>query len=231
MMNNHSQISASTRLAWSLMLFSLVSFAGLSLIVSQDMTTEFDRTILTWFRDDAGDITGPMWIRESLLEITALGGYPIIVLVMIAAISALATAGKRKVALFLTVSVAGGSALSSLMKLVFDRPRPDLVVHLDQIYTSSFPSAHAMVSMVVWLTLALVMTRFIRKDRLRILLLGLAIGLSLLIGFSRVFLGVHWPTDVLAGWLLGVGWACGSWLCAHHMTQDKHAIGHFGRST
>ncbi|MGQ7847387.1 phosphatase PAP2 family protein [Granulosicoccus sp. 3-233] len=231
MTNNSSQISASTTLAWCLTLFSLVSFAGLSLIVSRDMTTGFDRTVLSWLRNEDGETSGPVWIRESLIEITALGGYPIIVLVMFAAVAGLVSVGKKKAALFLTVSVAGGSALSSLMKLVFDRPRPDLFVHLDQIYTSSFPSAHAMVSMVVWLTLALVMTRFIQENRLRILLLGLAIGLSLLIGFSRVFLGVHWPTDVLAGWLLGVAWACGSWLCAHYLADNKRRIGQYGRST
>lgn len=231
MMNHRSQVRASTTLAWSLTTVSLILFAGLAMLVSQDMTTGFDRKILTWFRDDSGEITGPLWVRESLLEITALGGYPIIVLAMLIAIAGLVSVGKKKAASFLALSVAGGSALSSLMKLVFNRPRPDLVVHLDQIYTSSFPSAHAMVSMVTWLTLALVMTRFVSRDSLRILLLCVAITLSLLIGFSRVFLGVHWPSDVLAGWLLGIAWACASWLVAHYLAHNKRLIGQFGRST
>ncbi len=88
-----------------------------------------------------------------------------------------------------------------------------------------------MVSMVAWLTLALVISRYLRNDRLRRYLLGSALLLSLLIGFSRVYLGVHWPTDVLAGWVVGIAWASASWLCAHYLSHDKKFIGQYGKFT
>ncbi len=88
-----------------------------------------------------------------------------------------------------------------------------------------------MVSMVAWLTLALVIIRYVRSDPLRRYLLGSAAFLSLLIGFSRVYLGVHWPTDVLAGWLVDIAWVSAIWLCAHYLSHDKRVIGRYGKTT
>lgn len=230
-MTKTGQVRSTVSLVWCTATVSLGLFLVLAVAVSQGTTTGLDSSILTWFRNAAGDVKGPLWLRESLLEITALGGYPVIVLAIVLGVSGLYYSGKTTAALFLAASVGGGSVLSTALKLVFDRSRPDLVVHLDQIYTSSFPSAHAMVSMVAWLTLALVFTRYVRSDRLRKFLIASAVLLSLLIGFSRVYLGVHWPTDVIAGWLVGIAWACASWLCAHYLSRNKRVIGQYGKST
>jgi undecaprenyl-diphosphatase len=109
------------------------------------------------------------------------------------------------------ISVAGGAGLSSLLKLGFERPRPDLVAHLVEVQTLSFPSGHAMVSAVIYLTLGALLAQVHGSIRLKIYILSVAVILTLLIGISRVYLGVHWPTDVLAGWAAGAAWAIMSW--------------------
>ena len=120
--------------------------------------------------------------------------------------------------------------LSTALKLVFVRGRPDLVEHLDRTFSSSFPSAHAMVSMLAWLTLAAVLVRFVAHDRTRTLVVAGAVVLSVLIGASRVYLGVHWPSDVLAGWSAGLAWASACWLAAHYLTHRPRRMDRLGKS-
>jgi undecaprenyl-diphosphatase len=102
--------------------------------------------------------------------------------------------------------------LSMAVKMGFDRPRPELVPHGSYVYTASFPSGHSMMSAVVYLTLAAMLARVQPQWRLRIYILGVAVLVTLLVGFSRVYLGVHWPSDVLAGWAVGAAWALTCWL-------------------
>ena len=104
--------------------------------------------------------------------------------------------------------------VSTLTKLGFGRPRPDLVPHATQVYTASFPSGHAMMAAVTYLTLGALLARVQPRLRLKLYLIGLAATLTVLVGCSRVYLGVHWPTDVLAGWTLGAAWALGCWAIA-----------------
>ncbi|WP_426959868.1 phosphatase PAP2 family protein [Muricoccus radiodurans] len=96
---------------------------------------------------------------------------------------------------------------SSLLKIGYDRPRPDLVPHAVEVYTASFPSGHAMLSAVTYLTLGALLMRVQPSRRVRSFVLGMAILTTLMVGISRVYLGVHWPTDVMAGWCFGAGWA------------------------
>jgi undecaprenyl-diphosphatase len=127
--------------------------------------------------------------------------------------------GKRRSALLVAGSIALGTILSTILKLVFDRPRPDLVPHGMDVYTLSFPSSHAMMSALVYLTLGALLARTQKSVRLRIYLLVCAILLTFLIGVSRLYLGVHWPTDVLAGWAVGSCWALLSWLVARWLQR------------
>ncbi|MBR9904520.1 MAG: phosphatase PAP2 family protein, partial [Gammaproteobacteria bacterium] len=108
---------------------------------------------------------------------------------------------------------------STVMKLGFDRPRPDLVPHEAMVYTASFPSGHSMMSAVTYLTLAALLIRVQPALRLKAYLLILAILLTLLVGISRVYLGVHWPTDVLAGWTAGASWAALCWIVMRWMQR------------
>lgn len=173
-----------------------------------------DERLLLSLRDpaDTDDPIGPAWLEETAIEITALGGYPLIVLTLAAVIGFLLVTRRPGPALYAFLSVAGGTVVSQLLKHFYDRPRPDLVAHLDSIHTASFPSGHAMMSTVAYLTLAALIVRIVESPAARAYVLGVAILVSLMVGVSRVYLGVHWPSDVAAGWALGIAWASLSWL-------------------
>jgi undecaprenyl-diphosphatase len=132
----------------------------------------------------------------------------------LAAATYLLLEGKRHAALFVTLAVGSGWLLSSLFKLAFDRPRPDLVPHGVYVYSTSFPSGHAMMSAVTYLTLGALLARLHRPRALKAFFLGIAVVLTVVVGLSRVYLGVHWPTDVVAGWAAGSVWASACWLVA-----------------
>ena len=118
------------------------------------------------------------------------------------------------------VSALGGLAASTFLKSLFERPRPSLVPHLDIVYTSSFPSGHSMLSATVYLTLGVLLGRFVQQRVLKAYFLIVALLLTSLVGASRVYLGVHYPTDVLAGWAVGLTWALVCWLVARYLQHQ-----------
>jgi len=150
---------------------------------------------------------GPFWLQRALSDITALGGSPVLTLLTIISTGYLLAARKAATAAFLVASVSLGAIASNLLKLFFARPRPDVVSHLVDTYSTSFPSGHAMNSAIVFLTLGALLARAEADRAVRIYLMAVAIFLTLIIGFSRVYLGVHWPSDVIAGWCVGASWA------------------------
>ncbi|WP_309083287.1 phosphatase PAP2 family protein [Chelativorans sp.] len=158
------------------------------------------------------DPLGPPWLEEAALEITSLGGYALIVLAVAAVTGLLLITRRYGPALYAVLSVGSGALLSSFSKNFYGRPRPDLVDHLDMVHTASFPSGHAMVTTVAYLTLAALVIRFFDDLRVRLYVAGVAIFISAIVGLTRVYLGVHWPSDVAAGWALGAAWASLTWL-------------------
>lgn len=191
----------------------LWAFLEIAEEVSEGDVRAIDRTILLAFRNsaDVTDPLGPGWVEEMGRDFTALGGIPVLSLITLAAAIFLLLQRKRHAALFVVVAVVGGMLLSNGLKSGFDRPRPDLVPHGAVVYTASFPSGHAMLSAVVYLTLGALLARLQRWWRLKIYLLVLAVLVTLIVGISRIYLGVHWPTDVLAGWAAGATWAMLCW--------------------
>jgi undecaprenyl-diphosphatase len=175
-----------------------------------------DRTLLLMFRSstDAAEMLGPAWLESAARDITALGGLAVLGLIVAIAAGFLFLAGRRRTALFVAAATGGGALASTVLKLAFSRPRPDLVPHAAEVTSASFPSGHAMVSAVVYLTLAALLARLVATNRLKVYIIGVAVLLTLLIGVSRIYLGVHWPSDVLAGWAAGSAWALGSWAVA-----------------
>lgn len=167
--------------------------------------------------DDATNPLGPGWFEETARDVTGLGGIGILTLITLIAAGFLALQRKRHTAVYLLVATGSGILMSSLLKLVFSRPRPDLVPHATNVYTSSFPSGHSMMSAVTFLTIGALLAGAQTGLRLKAYLLGVAALLTLLVGVSRVYLGVHWPTDVLAGWTAGAAWALLCWLVAEHL--------------
>jgi undecaprenyl-diphosphatase len=191
-------------------------FAKIADEVVEGETHAFDQAVLRALRNpnDLADPIGPAWLELAMRDITSLGGFTVVILVTLAAIGYLVIDGKRAAALFVMVSIAGGTVLSEGLKHLFARPRPDLVAHLVEVQTASFPSGHAMLSAVIFLTLGALLARIQSRRRLKAYVISVAIVLTLMIGASRVYLGVHWPTDVLAGWCAGAAWAMGCWLLA-----------------
>jgi undecaprenyl-diphosphatase len=195
---------------------SLVLFGQLADEVIEGETHAFDEAVLLALRSaaDPSDPIGPRWLEEQVRDLTALGSLAVLGLVSLAAVGFLILQGKRRTALLVVAAVGGGMLVSTLTKLGFDRPRPDLVPHATEVYTASFPSGHAMMAAVTYLTLGALLARAQRRRRLKLYLIGLAATLTVLVGLSRVYLGVHWPTDVLAGWTLGAAWALACWAIA-----------------
>lgn len=200
-------------------------FLALADEVRENELHRIDSALLLFFRDPA-DVSaplGPPWFQEAVTEITALGGYPILVLLVGAVIGYLLVARRFGPALFVFVSIVTGTALGHMLKLVYDRPRPDIVDHLVATHTASFPSGHATMSAVVYLTLAALIVRLVDSLAVRIYVLCVAILLTLMVGMSRIYLGVHWPSDVAAGWALGTTWAALSWLVVSALRRYRHA--------
>lgn len=189
-------------------------FVALADEVIEGDTRSIDERLLLALRNpaDLSDPIGPGWVEEMGRDFTALGGVGVLVLITLGALGYLLLARHYRAALFAAIAVPGGILLSTVMKMGFDRPRPDLVPHEAMVYTASFPSGHSMMSAVTYLTLAALLIRVQPALRLKAYLLLLAIVLTLLVGISRVYLGVHWPTDVLAGWTAGASWAALCWL-------------------
>lgn len=165
-------------------------------------------------RQDLCDPLGPRWFEEMMRDITAFGGTGPLTFITLAGMVYLLLRRRLRTAIFLFAAIAGGQTLSSLLKLGFDRPRPDLVPHGAHVYTASFPSGHAMMTAIVYLTLAALLARSESRRRLKAFLLLLAALVTLMVGISRVYLGVHWPSDVLGGWMVGSAWATGCWTLA-----------------
>ncbi|HWV52464.1 phosphatase PAP2 family protein [Pseudorhodoplanes sp.] len=179
-------------------------------------TRSFDEALLRALRDpsDLADPIGPAWLEHVVRDVTSLGSFTVVSVVTLVAIGYLLIDGKRAAAAFVFIAIASGVALSEGLKHLFARPRPELVAHLVEVQTASFPSGHAMLSAVTFLTLGALLARIQSRRRLKAYVISVAILLTLLIGASRVYLGVHWPTDVLAGWCAGAAWAMGCWLLA-----------------
>jgi undecaprenyl-diphosphatase len=164
--------------------------------------------------ENLSDPLGPVWFETTMRDITAFGSVVFLTLLSLAVVGFLLLKKKKGMALFTMAAVSGGLLLSTILKYSFNRPRPDLVPHGTYVMTSSFPSGHSMLSAVVFLTLGGLIARYTKQKQLKVYVLTLSILATLLVGCSRVYLGVHWPTDVLAGWTAGASWALLCWVCA-----------------
>ena len=199
----------------------LWGFFGLTDEIREGEQFRLDRAILLLFRNpaDVSDPIGPVWLESAVRDVTAMGGTVVITIVTLGAAGFLLLSGKRGAALFVIISIVGAVVLSFSIKAGIERPRPDLFPHGAPVYTASFPSGHATGAAATYLTLGALLARFQAHRRLKIYLLTLAVILTLLIGLSRLYLGVHWPSDVLAGWTLGACWALLCWLIARQLQR------------
>lgn len=192
-----------------LVLAALWGFAETADEVMEGDLQQFDEWVVRAMRqpDDPARPVGGTVLLTIARDITALGGFTLLILITLVVLGLLLLQRKKSAAWLVFSATALGMGLSQLLKNLFARERPDLVPHLVTVSTASFPSGHAMLSAIVYLTLGVLLARFLGRRRLKVYVLTIAVLLSLLIGISRVYLGVHYPTDVLAGWSAGAAWA------------------------
>ena len=185
------------------------AFGSLASEMIEGDTSGFDKAIVLGLRhpSDLAHPIGPAFLKTAMIDITALGSETVLALVAIMAVAFMLLRHRARQALLLAAAIGGGAILSGIMKTLFARPRPQIVPHLVEASSPSFPSGHAMNSAIIYLTIAVLLARAYRDAGTRAFVISLALLATLTIGFSRVYLGVHWPSDVIAGWLVGSGWA------------------------
>lgn len=194
-------------------LLVIINLAG---EVLEGDTQHFDERLLAGLRkaDDPASPVGPPWLEQVAFDLTALGGPTVLGLTVAAVVGFLLLHRAVRNAVFVLVACGGGWLLNNVLKELFGRERPDVVPHLREVMTLSFPSGHALTSAVVFLTLGALLMRVVQTRLAKFYLMAIAVLTTFLVGLTRVYLGVHYPTDVLAGWLIGMSWALACWLAA-----------------
>ena len=194
-------------------------------------TRRFDEAVLLALRvpGDTSDPIGSPRVEEMARDLTALGGFTLLTGVTLTACGVAIFAGRSRLAGLGLLSVIAGSLTMKLLKQGFDRPRPGLVEHGTLVTAASFPSGHTMMAALVYLTLGILLARTQAKKRVRVFIIFISVLITLLVGVSRVYLGVHWPTDVFGGWALGGTWAVLFWLVAMKVDPPGKVVGRHGQ--
>ena len=213
--------------ALSIVAGAILAFTGIADEMAEGETHGVDMAILNALQPQPGHPVGPAWLSQAARDITALGSVSILMMITLAVGGFLVLRRKLMEAGLLTLAAIGGLALSEAMKTVFGRARPPEIYRIVDAYNPSFPSGHALLSAVVYLTLGAMLARATDLRRERGYIMTAAILVALLVGATRVYLGVHWASDVLAGWCLGAAWATACWLLDRHLrTPGSRAPGH-----
>lgn len=213
------RIETRALLIWLACAGAIWGFFNIAGEVMEGDTDIVDQQLLLMLRrpSDLSDPIGPPWVEEAMRDITALGGFTFLTIATIVAVLLFSFHGKRRQAWILAGTVLAAQLSSELLKTFYDRPRPSLVPHHSYVYTQSFPSGHSALAAAVFLTLATLIASVEKRPSSKILIYVLAVVTTIGVGFSRVYLGVHWPSDVLAGWSLGATWALGAWIVLEWM--------------
>jgi len=188
----------------------LLLFVGIAVLVQTGYSQQFDQYCLQFLNPSRS--LGTM--QEAARDITTLGGYTFLTLFVTIVCFSLKATGRTATMYYLIATVTGGYVMMTALKSGFERPRPEGVLQLSYFESSSFPSGHSMMSTLTYCTVGLLMADLAHTRRHAIYLIVLSVGLALAVGVSRVYLGVHYPTDVVAGWIAGITWSCGIWRTA-----------------
>lgn len=200
--------------------FCVWAFVAVADRVAAGHTQALDDQLMLHMRAGSpSEPRGPSWLPGAMRDLTALGSAPVLVLFVLAVAGSLAVRRQYHALGLLLVATIGGILLNALLKASFARPRPAASFHLTEVRSMSFPSGHAMESAIIYLTLAALLARLVRPRVLQLYFIGCASFLTLVVGLSRVYLGVHYPSDVLAGWTAGLAWSLACWATARYLQQ------------
>lgn len=201
-------------LIWVCGLGAAWAFLNVADEVSEGETSALDRHLLLMLRRPGAldDPIGPRWLEKSLRDVTALGGFTVLTLLTLLWVLAFTLYGHRRQAWIMGATMVLAQVSSETLKALYDRPRPALVPHGSIVYSQSFPSGHSALSAAAFLTLATLIASLAPRRAIKVMTFAVASLLVVAVGFSRIYLGVHWPTDVLAGWCLGSAWAFVAWV-------------------
>lgn len=166
---------------------------------------------------DPARLLGPPAVQEAMRDLVGLGGVGVLVPFIAAALGALWLAGRRSEAARFAVGVGGAFVLKSVLKRLIARPRPEVIPHDACAFSASFPSGHALMATVVWLLLAFVIADAVGRRAVRRWMVAIALVIAFAVGVGRVYLGVHWPSDVVAAWGLGIVWV---WLLRRYWRRS-----------
>lgn len=195
------------RAGWPLIGLAALPFVLMAVSLGAGTIGALDRSILLALRDGEGNPIGPWWLIVAARDATALGSITVLVFMALAAIAYCIADGARRDAGVIAIAFIGGVVLNTGLKHIIARARPELVNHEVMVYTPSFPSAHAMLTATLFLVIGALAAAGQSNPAARHFVLAAAIAMIVIVGLSRVFLGVHWPSDVLAGWSAGIAWA------------------------
>jgi undecaprenyl-diphosphatase len=173
----------------------------------------FDSSILLAMRGGTmhGTPIGPVWLKQAMIDVTAMGGETALVVIVTIIVGFLAVQRHWLTFWLVLGGTISGSVAVGIAKALIGRARPALTDHLVQVTSASFPSGHAANSAIIYLTIASLIVQIVEERRARTYILIVAALLVTAIGVSRVYLGVHWPSDVIAGWSFGTLWALAWW--------------------
>jgi undecaprenyl-diphosphatase len=194
--------------------------------VAEGTTQQFDEAVLMFLRnaEDYEEPRGPYWLKSTVRDLTSLGGGPVLILLIASVLGFLLLRKEYLIALLVLFATLGGTALGQLLKNIFGRERPTIVTHLMDVGQLSFPSGHSLMSAVVYLSLAALLSRIQKRRIIRIYIFSIALLLTFIVGLTRIYLGVHYPTDVIGGWSVGLAWATFCWFLAWFV-QKKSGTG------
>lgn len=201
---------------------AVLAFIKIADEMSEGEVHGFDMAVLQMLHPDPAnpsDPLGPKWLDHAAADLTAIGSVSVLAVLALLVGAFLVMQRKRLEAAIIAVAFAGGLTISQLLKEFFNRERPPEAYRASEILNASFPSGHALLSTVVFLTLGAMLVQAAKGQALRIYVMSAAIALTLIVGLTRIYLGVHWTTDVLAGWSAGAAWATACWLAGRWLKQ------------
>ena len=196
-------------------------FAAIADEVADHDTQTFDERVLRSLRTpaEAGTLIGPDWMAPAARDISSLGGTTLLLAITVGTAGFLLLSGKARAVWLVLLAPATGTVAVAVLKAIFARPRPDIVPHLETVTSYSFPSGHSMLTAIVYLTLGALVAGMLPDRRKKVYVLLAAVTITALVGMSRMMLGVHYPTDVLAGWAAGLTWAILWWLAERRLQR------------